>query len=34
MLLWNTVVSAHVALGLIPEVLDPVDVVLRLREAL
>lgn len=34
MRLWNTVKFAHVALGLVPEVLDPVDVVLRVCEQL
>ena len=34
MLLWNTVESAYAALGLIPKVLNPVDVVPRVREAL
>jgi len=28
MSLWNTVEFAHVPLGLVPEVLDPVDVIL------
>jgi len=28
MSLWNTIEFAHVPLGLVPEVLDPVDVIL------
>ncbi len=33
MLLWDTVEFAHMTLGLVPEIIDPVYVILAIREA-
>jgi len=30
--LWNTVEFAHMPLGLVPEILDPIDVIMSIRE--
>ena len=34
MLLWNTIKFAHVALGLVPEILDAINVIMLGREQL
>ena len=34
MLLWNTVEFAHVTLGLVPEVLNAIDVIMAISEKL